>query len=236
MSIYWENVPIVDSPVSNEVAKEIYDKQGSEGYLWLREANNEVHYEKYNIIEHLANGQQAYAFNLLPPDNPDMINRFNCMLIYDIDYSPYISERSGKKIEYWQTISIRYEFKKIYRPKGYPANYLRNMAYFSNMGIMIPYGYELSISSTKALWEQDKKAWWRRVKVLYEGVDPFTQWIMNYGLPWLSIFTPQNIMLLVTGGAEIFVFPNMGFRETLNDKLIFANWDMVKKILRLYGV
>lgn len=157
-------------------------------------------------------------------------------------YKDFHKKTTAKgNIAWTETIKIRNKLKGYFRPSGYPVKFEKYVGYFSGVSFWIPAGWMVHNEATIFSWKDhmqmdlgflnvDNSALpLREVFIWFVGQEfmSFIQQLIPFQLE-TGIF---NFMSSGLSLKTLDIFENLSFYETLNDAVIFANWDKVKVLL-----
>lgn len=147
----------------------------------------------------------------------------------DIDYSPRVY--NGKTLNYYDFVKIRKNLAYFTEKKGFPMAFAKDLNFTMFIGIRIPTGFTVHKLETIKLWKKEKSARWRKVMIYYRGAE-FTQFAISLAsqFPYISssmFYLLQEFALRTL--REFPIYENLAYTSSLNDGLIIANWDKIKK-------
>jgi len=151
-------------------------------------------------------------------------------------YEYYHLLGTNKVSGWWEGIKIREYLKRIKNRFGYPVRYYHSMDTFSGVMIWIHQEYRIHQTATKywlGLNDNYRHAW--RYVIVQRAELPFEQELiadMFDGIPYISMIADevQNDLMRYDMYASP-LYPNLSFYNTINDMMIYCNWDFVRQDL-----
>lgn len=147
------------------------------------------------------------------------------------------------KITWKQTIKVRKIFSNEGLRKGYPVKLYCGLQFFSGLAIWIPFGFEIDVMQTIALWRSSPDTQFRCVRLrqtIQEIVQSFIPDILAEIIQFLdrilggSSYT-ANDYSPNSGSGITEIYPYIAFKNTMNDQVIYNNWDYVVRELNSMG-
>lgn len=169
-------------------------------------------------------------------------------------------DRPVLPIQSFMGIKIRKILQKIHGTEGYPVRFFEYIGYFSGIAIWLPEDWEIDKYETKRMWLSRPEYLWRYVMIYnriveFEDVkflteqDSLAQQLEGSQPAWMSVVDSiMEIMPYISRFQDTLqkgyerrttkpypIYPNLGFYNTIHDKLIYYNWDFVYKDLVTAG-
>lgn len=141
-------------------------------------------------------------------------------------------------IHWWECNKIRKLIANIKNRYGYPVRFYHSMDTFSGVYIWVHQEFRVYAKATRLRWESNPNERWRVVCLQRFELDFWGDLLQDFvnSIPILGgvINTLTNEMMEVDI-IFVLVYPNLPFFNTMNDILIFANWEMIEAEFNLNG-
>lgn len=143
----------------------------------------------------------------------------------------------NKPIYWYETIKIRNILKTLHRPMGYPVKFEAYVGYYSGVSIWIPNGWIIHSEQTTISWfdymgyeiypyqNNAKVQPLREVAIWFIGQE--TAGIVQSLIPLSVESGLADYLSSMTTMKKLEIYENSVFFDTMNDAVIFANWDKI---------
>lgn len=150
------------------------------------------------------------------------------------EYDLFSKDKEKRKISYKQTIIIRKQLSLFTEKQGFPIAFAKDLNFTMFIGLRVPTGYTVHKVKTIELWKDDKSARWRKVMINWRGAEITNTAIsIMSAVPLLgNAVLPTLIGIREKSLMEYDIFENLAYVSSLNDYVIKANWDKIKKKLK----
>ncbi len=148
-------------------------------------------------------------------------------------------DKTNGGINYYETIKIRMLLMKIFQKKGFDIKFAQDLVFTFFVGLSLPSGFTIHKSETIALWRDNPSMRWREVIINWRGLENQRLTSMTLGYIPFGIGSAINnvisVILQEHTQRRYKIFENLAYKSNINDGLILANWDKIKRILNDYG-
>lgn len=151
-------------------------------------------------------------------------------------FNHYDRKAGAFKIEYWETNKIRILLARFRNTGGYPVRFDHHVDYFSGLAQWIKDQWVIEPKTTRKGWREKEYLQWRQVCIM--KIDQYTTledaYISNspsqipfIGGAIMGAVDQVELALAMSSRKWVDIYPNLLFYNTINDMVIWANWDLV---------